>query len=202
MANFSAIIPVAQMKSANDALELLGFGKGNFSVPAYKSTGVSHGVLHAWHDPAFQSAVEAQAGVIVTALGLDPIALTQTAITAQGAQWGAQSPSLPNTGLVTVNTLYKYSDGTQWWVIQAFNRSTYGAHPSTYPALIREMRVPNVASQWKQPIDQYDAYKLFNAFTNKPDECLYQNKKWKVSQADGAGNNVWAPGVYGWTENP
>lgn len=23
---------------------------------------------------------------------------------------------------------------------------------------------------------------------------------WKVTQADGSGNNVWQPGVYGWTK--
>lgn len=30
-----AIIPVAQMKAANDVLALAGFGPGNFSVPCY-----------------------------------------------------------------------------------------------------------------------------------------------------------------------
>lgn len=29
---------------------------------------------------------------------------------------------------------------------------------------------------------------------------FYNSRTWKVSQADGAGNNVYAPGTFGWTE--
>ena len=29
---------------------------------------------------------------------------------------------------------------------------------------------------------------------------LLNGRKWQVTQADGAGNNVWEPGVFGWTK--
>ena len=32
------------------------------------------------------------------------------------------------------------------------------------------------------------------------DTCTYSGKTWKVTQADGSGNNVWEPGVFGWTQ--
>lgn len=48
--------------------------------------------------------------------------------------------------------------------------------------------------------DQYDAYKLVNPFNGKPDQCTYGGFTWKVTQADGSGNNIWEPGVYGWTK--
>ena len=53
---------------------------------------------------------------------------------------------------------------------------------------------------WVQPLDQFAAYKLVNPFTGQGDRCTHNGKTWYVSQADGAGSNVWAPGVYGWTD--
>jgi len=68
------------------------------------------------------------------------------------------------------------------------------------PALIRQAIVPGVVTPWKQPIDQYDAYKLKNPFNGLPDQVTHNGDIWKVVQADGAGNNVWEPGVFGWTK--
>ena len=138
-----AIIPVAQLAAANLALEEAGFGPRNFSVPAYGDTGATHAALHAWEDAAFRAALEAIPGVIILApeegeeLPTDPIEMTQALITAQGAKWGAkwgaQAPDLPTSGNVTAGDLYRFEDSL-WSVIQPFDRSTYGADPSTYPA--------------------------------------------------------------------
>lgn len=203
-----AIVPVANMAAANASLQTAGFGPGNFSVPAYGGTGVTHAALHAWDDPAFLAALKALPNVVVDdgtraegqpPASTDPITRTRELIEAQGAKWGAQAPALPTSGNVTAGSLYRHGDSL-WSVIQAFDRSTYGADPATYPALIRRVRDPYKIEAWRQPIDQYDSYKLVNPFTNKPDESTFGGKSWKVSQADGSGNNVWQPGAFGWVE--
>ncbi len=194
-----AIIPVANLLSANTALETAGFGKGNFSVPAYTGAGASHAALHAWDDPVFTAAVKAIAGVVFNEGTGDPVARTLALITAQGAKWGAQAPELPATGNVATGGLYRY-EGELWTVITGFNRTTYPDPPAAYPALIRRTIVPGVVAPWVQPSDQFDAYKLVNPFTGKPDQVTHAGKTWKVTLADGAGNNVWEPGAYGWGE--
>ena len=68
------------------------------------------------------------------------------------------------------------------------------------PALIRVAKIPGEAVPWQQPLDQFDAYKLKNPFTGEGDYSLHNGRKWQVTQADGAGNNVWEPGVFGWTD--
>lgn len=194
-----AIVPVAALLSANAPLEEAGHGPRNFSVPAYTGAGATHAALHAWDDPAFTAAIQAIPGVATDLGDGDPVTRTQALIEAQGAKWGANAPQLPATGTVAAGSLYQY-EGQLWSVIQTFSRSTYGAHPSTYPALIRRVHVPGELEPWKQPLDQYDAYKLVSPFTGQPDQCTYNGKTWKVSAADASGNNVWAPGVYGWAE--
>lgn len=187
-----AIVPVAQMAAANLALEEAGFGPRNFSVPAYGATGATHAALHAWEDAAFREALALVPGVVVNdaeEVG-DPITLTAALIDAQGAKWGAQAPALPATGNVTAGSLYRFEDSL-WSVIQTFNRTTYSAYPSTYPALIRRVRDPYKAEAWRQPLDQYDSSKLVNAFTGKADECVHGGKFWR-SKVD---NNVWEPAV-------
>ena len=194
-----AVIPVANLLSANTMLEAAGFGSNNFSVPAYAGPGATHAALHAWDDAAFESAVQSIPGVVVDIGSGDPVARTQALIAAQGAQWGDQAPALPTSGNALANTLYRYTDGTLWWCIQTFNRSTYNAHPSTYPALIRRVRNPRSVEPWQQPIDQYDAYRAINPFTGQPDQVTHNGETWYVTSVDGSGNNVWEPGVFGWT---
>jgi hypothetical protein len=201
-----AIIPIANILLANDLLnntaQVVGkksFGPNNFSVPAYTGAATTHGALHSWSDPEFEAAVKAIPNVVWEISDGDPVTRTQALIAAQGAKWGAQAPQLPSTGNVTAGSLYQF-DSKLWSVIQTFNRTTYSAHPSTYPALIRRVHVPGELEPWKQPLDQYDAYKLVNPFNGKPDQCTYGGFTWKVTQADGSGNNVWEPGVFGWTK--
>lgn len=175
MTSLVAILPAASLVAANAALETAGFGPGNFNVVSYTSGVPTHAALHAWHDAAFSAAVKAIAGVVFNEGVGDPFTRTQALIEAQGAKWGAQAPALPTSGNVTAGSLYRFDDSL-WSVIQTFNRTTYGADPSTYPALIRRLRDPRKAEAWRQPIDQYDSYKLVNAFTGKPDECIHLGK--------------------------
>ena len=195
MSNFSASIHAANMQAANAELEELGHGPNNFSVPAYAGPSPTVALLHAWGDPVFEAAVSAIAGVTITQ-GTDPVVMTKAAATAKSATWGQDAK--PLTGTVTPG-LYKDASNVLWWVIQGYNTTTY-PNPEVIPALIRKARVPGEALPWVQPIDQYDAYKLKNPFTGKPDTCTYGGFTWKVTQADGAGNNVWEPGVFGWTK--
>ena len=110
-----------------------------------------------------------------------------------------QAPQLPDTGTVTAGSLYRY-DNLLWSVIQTFSRTTYSAHPSTYPALIRRIAEPGTTPAWWQPLDANDAPKLVNPFTGKPDQRTHGGFTWKVTGADGSGNNTWEPGVFGWTK--
>ena len=198
-----AIVPVANLASANAALEETGFGPRNFSVPVYTGSGATHAALHCWVEGAFLTAVQALPGVVTEVGEGDPVARTKALIEAQGAKWGAEAPMLPTSGNATAGELYQYeeADGTTLWsVIQTFDRSVFGAHPDTYPALIRRVRNPYSTEPWRQPIDQYDAYKLVNPFTGSPDRCTYNGQTWEVTQGDGAGNNTWEPGVFGWVQ--
>lgn len=191
MSNFSAIIPVADMASANTELEEQGFGPNNFSIPAYTTGQPTHGLLHAWGDPVFQAAVEAIPNVIVEIDG-EPLTLVTDACVAVGATWGQDALPLENT-LVVPNTLYRYAlDGTLWNSIQAYDSSVY-SDPYAIPALIRRVRDPLVPAQWVQPIDQYDSYKLQNPFTGFPEECIKDDIVWATL----VDNNVWVPGAVG-----
>lgn len=200
MTSMVAILPVADMIAANTTLQEAGFGPQNFSVPAYVGPAVSFGALHAWNDPAFDAAVQAIPNVMVDIGTGDPVTRTQAMITSKSAKWGAQATMLPSTGTVTAGDLYRYGDNELWSVIQTFSRTTYNQPPATYPALIRKVHQPGVVEAWKQPIDQYDAYKLVNPFNGLPDQSTHNGFTWKVTGADGSGNNMWEPGVFGWTK--
>ena len=47
--------------------------------------------------------------------------------------------------------------------------------------------------EWSQPLGATDAYHL-------GDIVMYNGELWECTEADGAGNNTWPPGVYGWTK--
>jgi hypothetical protein len=190
MSNFSASIPVAQMTTANETLELAGYGQNNFSVPAYTGPSPAFGLLHSWSDAAFEAAVAAIPGVVIQQGLADPIATTS----ALSGEWSADAK--PLEGSVTPG-LYIDSRQMLWWVIQPYDTNVY-PDPEQIPALIRLAKVPGEVLEWIQPLDQYDAYKLENAFTGEPDRCTHDGFEWFVTQADGSGNNVWEPGVFGW----
>lgn len=202
--SIAAIVSVEQLLATNAALAAAGHGPHNFSIPAYTGAVATHAVLHCWDSPAFLASLQALPAVtILSELGApsdlvgDAVAVTRQVIAAAGAQWGADIPALPSSGQIAAGMRYQV-DNDIWYVIQGFNRSVYGAAPGTYPALLRRVRNPAQTAPWQQPLDQYDAYQLLNHFTGAPDRALYNGQEWCVSAADGAGNNVWQPGVFGW----
>lgn len=187
-----AILPIENVAAANAALEAQGFGPGNFYIPAYGSSGPTHGATHCWDSDAFAAAVKALPGVVWDESNTEPLTGIDTLIAAQGAQWGANAPLLPTEGNAIAGTLYAFErDGVRelWYCIQTFNRSTFGAPPETYPALIRRQRIPGEVLPWVQPIDQFDSYKLVNPFTGKADTALHGGRTWRTK----VDNNVWEP---------
>lgn len=196
-----AIVPVAQMAAANTALQTAGFGPRNFSVAAFGATGASHAALHAWNDAAFAPAVKALPGVVWDESDGDPITLTADLIADQNVRWGAQAPPLPTEGPIATGDLYS-EGGLLWYVITGFDRTTFPLPPVTYPALLARFAPPGQVVDWWQPLTQFDAPKLLNPFTGLPDRRKHLGQTWVVTQADGAGNNVWEPGVFGWTVAP
>lgn len=213
MSNFSASIPTDLMQAANDWLNNVeqdplrqSFGPNNFRVPAYAGPTASYALMHSWGDPIFEAAVASIAGVTIVYEGEptadpevpmsgDPIALTNTVAANGGTQWTGDAE--PLTGIVTPG-LYRDADNVLWYVIQTYDTAIY-ADPYAIPALVRLAKIPGKALPWIQPIDQFDAYLLVNPFTGAGDRCTHAGETWYVTQADGAGNNVWEPGVFGWT---
>jgi hypothetical protein len=203
MSNFSASIPVAQMQAANDLLNNTAntpgkksFGPNNFSVPAYAGPSPSFGLLHAWNDPEFEAAVAAIPNVVIQQGLADPILTTSTVANTVGADWS--SDAKPLTGTVTPG-LYRDAENVLWWVIQSYDTTTW-PDPNIIPALITRARTPGVAAPWIQPLNAFTAYKLLDPFTGHPETCTHNGFTWQVTQADGSGNNIWEPGVFGWTK--
>ena len=200
MTSFCAIIPVANMAAANATLEgtaqnPTGFGPNNFSVPSYAGPNPSFASLHSWNDAVFENAVKAIPGVQWEQSEGDPAVRTTALMASFGAQWSADAP--PLVGQVTPG-LYTH-DGKLWWVVQAYNADVYD-DPYIIPALVVQARVPGEVTVWVQPLNQYDAYYLHNPFTGLPDQVTHNGKQWYVSQGDGAGLNIWEPGVFGWLQ--
>ena len=203
MSNFSASVPVNLLDATNAALELLGHGPGNFSVPAYAGPTAGFALLHAWGDSLFEANVAAQPGVVIQqgipipagGTNEDPIAMTSAVAATAGTEWTGDAE--PLTGVVTPG-LYRDAAGVLWYVIQTYDTAIW-PDPLLIPALVRLAKIPGESLPWVQPIDAFDAYKLVNPFTGEGDLCTHQGSEWQVTQADGAGNNVWEPGVFGWT---
>ena len=151
-------------------------------------------LLHAWGDPEFEAAVAAIPNVTIVQ-GTDPVAMTTDAAVAAGSTWGQDAQ--PLTGTVTPG-LYRDAENVLWWVIQSYDTAVY-PDPTVIPAMVVQARVPGEVTVWVQPLNQYDAYYLHNPFTGLPDQVTHNGKQWYVSQGDGAGLNIWEPGVYGWT---
>jgi hypothetical protein len=194
---FSASIPVASMLAANTSLAALGFGPNSFSVPTYTDKAVpTYAILHSWGNAAFEAAVAAISGVTITHEGTDPIATAKTAATTIGGAFAASAK--PLTGTVTPG-LYMDSVGTLWLVIQSYNTATW-PNPSApgLTAIVVPARTPGEVVHWYQTFAP-DAFKLVNPFTGTGDVTTYGGKTYKVTDADSSGNNVWTPGVFGWT---
>ena len=79
--------------------------------------------------------------------------------------------------------------GALYKVLQAHTSQT-GWEPENAPSLWAKVLIPdeNIIPEWEQP-DSTNAY-------SKGDKVTHNGKTW-VSDVE---NNVWEPGVYGWTE--
>jgi hypothetical protein len=199
--SFSAIIPAANMAAANATLDAAGWGPANFSVPAYSTVATPQSaMLHAWGPAEFRAAVAALPGVVILDGDTDPAEITRNLAASQSRTWGADATPFPD-GPVVAGAMHRYElDQSLWIVIQSFDRSVFNQPPSTYPALLRRARQPGVAEPWVQPIDQFDAYKVLDPFTGQGEVATFNGRRWRVTQGDGAGNNVWQPGVFGWAD--
>lgn len=76
-------------------------------------------------------------------------------------------------------------------VVQAHTTQA-GWEPDIIPALFTEVPRPGEIPVWRQPTGAQDAYM-------KGDKVHYPDKDDPVWGSD-VDNNVWEPGVYGWTE--
>jgi hypothetical protein len=134
---------------------------------------------------------------VIIAIDQEPWALVAD-VTAQTSTTWAQN-ALPLTGVVAPG-LYRYSDGSLWWVIQQYDTAIWpDPRAPGLTALVIPARVPGEVTVWVQPTNQFTAYYLVNAFTGLPDEVEHNGQIWFASQGDGAGLNIWEPGVFGWT---
>lgn len=72
--------------------------------------------------------------------------------------------------------------------------SQEGWEPHNVPALWSVISDPAEEwPEWRQPLGAHDAWHL-------GDKCSHNGSHWICDKADAAGNNVWEPGVYGWSK--
>jgi hypothetical protein len=92
----------------------------------------------------------------------------------------------PNGVYYSVGTLVQY-DGGLYRVVQA-HRSQADWTPDKVPALFVKISLEEYP-EWVQPTGAHDAYA-------KGAKVSHNSKHW-ISDVD---NNIWEPGVYGWSE--
>lgn len=85
---------------------------------------------------------------------------------------------------------FKVQNGGKLWRCLQAHTSQDGWEPENAPSLWAKVLIPDdtVIPEWEQP-DSTNAYA-------KGDKVTHNGKTW-VSDVE---NNVWEPGVYGWTE--
>lgn len=88
--------------------------------------------------------------------------------------------------ILNLGDIVQYNDDI-YRVVQAHTTQTNWT-PSATPALFTKISLEEYP-EWTQPTGAQDAY-------SKGAKCIHNNKKW-ISDVD---NNVWEPGIYGWTE--
>ena len=79
--------------------------------------------------------------------------------------------------------------GGKLYKVNQAHTSQEGWEPDKTPALFTEIAKPGEIPEWKQPTGAQDAYA-------KGDKVRHSGKVWE----SGYDNNVWEPGVFGWTE--
>lgn len=195
--SFTCEIPVANIAAANAALAAQGHGAQNFTVPIWTGGELPSraSLHHIANDPVFRAHCAALAGAVVRDYPGLTIGMDATA-TAAGGRWGGNAPLLQGNVTPGLYRAIPADGGALWWVIQPFDRAVFGAALATYPALVRQARVPGEVAPWVQPLDQFDAYWTKNAFTGQPDRVTHNGRLWRSIVAE-ATPNVWAPGTAG-----
>ena len=91
---------------------------------------------------------------------------------------------------VTYTEAYKVKRSGKLWRCLQYHTSQDGWEPESAPSLWAKVLIPDetVVPEWEQP-DSTNPY-------SAGDKVTHNGKTW-VSDID---NNVWEPGVYGWTE--
>lgn len=176
---FCASIPAANVTAANAALEELGFGPNNFSVPTRTegSTGdATHASLsHAGIDPAFQAAVEALPGVLMDEMDFPEHIEARVLDWPDPTTW-YQNPIMRGD--------QRAHGGKTWESLVDYN-------VWTPPVAWREV-VTGGFPAWVQPTGAHDAYPLNFKVT-------HNGQNWENT---GSNANVWEPGVFGWVVLP
>ena len=196
---FTASVSIANIAAANAAMQAAGWGPNNFAVPVFVGNPAPDvAVMHHYAtDPACRATAAAIPGVTVRDYAPLQTGMAAT-VTALGGRWGGNAPLLAGSVVPGLHRATEADGGALWWVIQAFDRAVFGLPLATYPALVRPVRIPGDIAAWVQPIDAFDAYRPVNKFTGLPDQVTDAGQTWTCSQGDGAGNNSWRPGVFGW----
>lgn len=195
--SFTVTIPVANINTANTALQSAGWGPNNFSVPLWTNGSMPSvaSLHHIGNDTAFRSACVALVGATVRDYGQLVVGMDATA-TAVGGRWGNNAPLLQGNvtpGLYRATTA---DGGALWWVIQAFDRTVFNAALTTYPALVTPARTPGEVTVWVQPLGGSDSYQAVNPFTGLPDRVSHNGKVWDCLIS----TNTNQPGVANWRE--
>ena len=125
----------------------------------------------------------------------------KNAVQARITQMDTALATLPDENAVDAVTLFQkwkpnedYVIGyrLQWkdklYRVVQQHTSQDGWEPDKTPALFTEVAKPGEIPEWKQPTGAQDAYMI-------GDKVRHDGKIW-ISDVD---NNVWEPGVYGWS---
>lgn len=222
--SLSILLPVAMGYDANRMLAANGMGPDNFSVLCFEAGDLRVGT-HAWApDPSLYTSPpvpvggwavhglsDARVAQITAAMVVSNIPLAESlganAFEAlcggEGVGWGALLPELPAPGsgaTVTANEFYSTEQPgfPVVRVVQTHARSD-PSHTdiSALLALFEPMRDPFNPAPWVQPAGTIGMYQTTNLIGG-PELVTYEGQTWRCT----SGNNVWAPGVFGWQVYP
>ncbi len=176
---FSASISIADLEAANAALDALGFGPDNFSVPLRSGTGAAtHAGFHSWTAGDFYDAV--------VALPYD------IQVTVDGTLDVNFAAHVAGRALEWSNPVFWFENPVMIGDQRAFGGKTWESLTSYnvwQPPVGWRQVVSTGFPDWVQPVGSVDAYKLGERVT-------YDGRNWVNT---GSNANVWAPGVFGWT---
>jgi len=192
--SISATIPQDKVAEANDALEALGFGPGNFSVPLRSGTeGATHAGLHSWDDSSFLAALQ---GLDITGLEITVGVTVET----EDGPVQINDNLAPNFDYHAASKALEWEGVDQWFVNPIMTGDQRTFNGKLWVSLIdynvweppigwREI-VAEGYPEWVQPTGSHDAY-------NIGDRVSFQGSDYEsIINA-----NVWSPTAYpaGWT---